>query len=691
MTIWAFIPLITFLTYLALLILTVPSLERRVNRVFALYLGAAAIWSFASFMLHINLFPEQALYWNELLPAALVWTLLAYYHFIRAYCNKRAGMGVVIGYALVALLLGLSLGGFIVKFAHVENGVLHHDLGVSLYFIGAIALTVVGAGLYQLIRRYRSSPDAIERNRTGYLLAGWSILVIFGYSNLVPAWAGLPLDHFGSLANAVIVAYAIHRYQLLDLKRVLRRGLVYSSLTIIFTAQYLLLLLILQEFFTDWTAQGGLALAALLAVLVALLFNPLRNLIQNWIDRLFYRETYDYRQMLLSLSDQISNVLDLGDVAQSILVPIVEAMHAKQAALLFPQIESGDFDAQFVQQAGKGTTSVKLRFAGDNPIVTWLTTEGKTLRRELIDVIPQLKGLWEKEKAVLDELELALLCPIRSKGRLSGILAVGAKKSGIPYSDEEIDLLMTMANEAAVAIENARMLDSLRIEQLRVKRLLEQVSNTQEEERKRISADLHDSVAQWLAAASYRAQTVNALLSRGGVNDKARDELDAMESTIDKSLKELRRVVIALRPPALEELGLNHALKQSLEELQAVGVECRFSRTGESFRLPLDVEIAVYRVVQEAVNNIRKHAKATQASLHLQYREDRLQVQVRDNGRGFDLSRTLDSAISVGHMGLLGMKERVEALGGDVKIRTSQDGGTLITLSFPIQSPVEEK
>jgi two-component system sensor histidine kinase DegS len=282
-----------------------------------------------------------------------------------------------------------------------------------------------------------------------------------------------------------------------------------------------------------------------------------------------------------------------------------------------------------------------------------------------------------------------LLCPIRSKGKLIGILAVGKKQSGSPYSDEEVDLLMTIANEAAVAIENARMLDSLKNEQLRVSQLLTQAVQTQEEERKRISADLHDSVAQWLAAASYRAQTVNALLS-GNDSDEAQGELAAMESTIDKSLKELRRVVTGLRPPALDELGLSHALRQSLENLKTDGVDCRFSEVGTPVRLPSSMEIAVYRVVQETLTNVRKHADATKVNLRLQFKADELLVEIRDNGKGFDLSQTLDSAISVGHMGLLGMKQRVETLGGDIKIKTGEGAGTTMILRLPVQPQIEE-
>jgi signal transduction histidine kinase len=103
------------------------------------------------------------------------------------------------------------------------------------------------------------------------------------------------------------------------------------------------------------------------------------------------------------------------------------------------------------------------------------------------------------------------------------------------------------------------------------------------------------------------------------------------------------------------------------------------------------MEIAVYRVVQESLANIRKHAQASRVSLRVQFQEDTLLIEIRDNGQGFDLSQTLDSAISVGHMGLLGMKQRAEMLGGDFKIRTGEGAGTTVTLNFPLQTKVERR
>jgi len=626
--IYVLIPLICCVAYgaLAAIALRHPT---RMRIAFALYLLAGVGWSLASAMAHVGFAHQQTYFWAKLIVVTGWPMMVFYYHFVRRFTNN-------------------------------------------------------------LVRHYRGLTDPIARSRVGYLLLGVIAFAALGSTDLIAPLLKYPIDYVGGVVNALIISYAILRYQLLDIKLVMRKGLVYSSLTVFLTALYLLLLFILQMFLHDWAGYSSLALAAGFAILMAVLFNPLRNFLQKGIDRIFFRETYDYRQMLLNFSDRISNVLDLGELAQSILDPIVKALHVKQAALLFPRIESGNFTTQFVQQATTEKPSTKLRFTNDNPIVTWLATEGKALRRELIDIIPQFKSLWEAERVVFKAPGVELLCPIRSKGKLIGILAVGKKQSDSPYSDEEVDLLMTIANEAAVAIENARMLDSLKNEQSRARQFLAQAIQAQEEERKRISADLHDSVAQWLAAASYRAQTVNALLS-GNDSNEAQDELAAMESTIDKSLKELRRVVTGLRPPALDELGLSHALRQSLEDLKTDGVACRFSEVGTPARLPSSTEIAVYRLVQEALTNVRKHADATKVNLRLQFQTDELLVEVRDNGKGFDLSRTLDSAISVGHMGLLGMKQRVETLGGDIKIKAGEGAGTTIILRLPIQPQIEER
>ncbi|MFC2034304.1 histidine kinase N-terminal 7TM domain-containing protein [Chloroflexota bacterium] len=657
----------------------------RARVIFALYLTAGAGWSFTSAMAHSGFDHETTYMWAKLIGLTGTSMMVLYYHFVLRFTEKRPGKLLYIGYGSWLTITIFAILGYVQRDAYSIDGRLFidYDNHIGFYAVSIYSMFFMSTAIFHLIKHYHNSTDKITRNRTIYLLLGIACFALFGFTDLAPPLLRYPLDYVGGVLNGLIISYVIMKYQLLDIKIVARKGLVYSGLTIIITTTYLMLIVILQTVFHEWVGYTSLLIAGILALSVAIVFNPLRDFLQKRIDHIFYRQTYDYRQMLINFSNKISNVLDLDELADNILEPIVNNMHVNDVALLFPAIESGSFNTRFSLKTESEETPSKLKLYNDNPIVTWLANEGKVLRQEMIDVIPQFKGLWEVERVAIDALGVEMFCPIRSKGKLIGILALGQKQSDTSFSDEEADLLMAMANEAAVVVDNARMLDSLKSQQLQVEQLLAQVVLAQEEERNRISIDLHDGVAQWLVAASYRIQSFSHGLT-GKESSETRDDLTNMESTINKSLKELRRVVIGLRPPALDELGLSHALMQSLEDLKVDGIECNFSQDGTLVRLPSSMEIAAYRVVQETLSNIRKHAKASKVELYLQFLENNLMVEIRDNGKGFDLSQTLGSAISVGHMGLLGMKQRAEMLGGDIRIKTREGKGTIITLTLPI-------
>ncbi len=659
--------------------------------VFTAYLLCGAVWSMVSAIAQSGLFQEQTYTLAKLLLISAFPMIIFYYHFVRLLTKQSLGLFGYLGYAVSIAVIVLTARGYFLLDAYYAEGRLQVDYGsgvFNLHIIAAVGFPFVARAMIYLLRQYHTLTDPAARNRFAYLLVGISVFILLASKDLYQSLLRYPIDYAGGIINGVFITYAILKYQLLDIKLVLRKGLIYTALTAFLTGLYFVTLLILQVSFHELTGYRSLALAAVYAVAVAILFNPIRNQIQKWIDRVFYRQTYDYRQMLLHFSNKVSNVLDLNELAHSILEPVVNSMHVKRASLLLPEIASGDFITRFARQGNGDETTAKLKLANDNPIVPWLEGEGKALHQRLIDIRPQFKGLWEIEKTAIKALGIELLCPIRSKGKLIGILALSKKQSDSPYSDEEVDLLMTMANEAGIVMENARMLDSLKAQQLQVEQLLAQVVLAQEEERNRISIDLHDSVAQWLVGASYRLQTFGQIIAG---DERAHRELADMEQTVTKSLKELRRVVVGLRPPALDELGLTHALRQSLEELQNEKKDCQFTVKGEPFRLSSSMEIAVYRVVQETLSNIRKHAAASKVKLSLQFQKNRLTVEIGDNGKGFDLNQTLGSAIAVGHMGLLGMKQRAEMMGGNIKINSREGAGTTVTLSLPVQSNKEEK
>ncbi len=457
MTIWAVIPLISCLTYIGLFVIAIQHVDKPVNRVFSLYLAVASAWSFTSFMLHLNASPEHAVLWNQILLIPMMWVPVAYYHFTRSYANKPAGRGIYLGYVFLLVITGLSLSGNIVKSAYVVNGVLHHDLGYMLYVLGAATLTFVAAVMLVLVQKYRSSTDPADRNRTMYLITGWSILVFFGYSNLIPATAGLPLDHIGSLFNAVIISYAIFRYQLLNIRFVMRRVLAYSILIAGLIGIYMGSTFLGQKFLPDQPAYSIVLFATVVTLLLAMFARPLRYNIQEGIDRLYYRGTYDYRQALLSFSSKMGNILNLNELADEMLPSITKALNILQAKLLFQDVTSEDFTTQFTYPKVEGDLSDEPKFSVDNPIVVWLDKKGKPINLEQIDIIPEFKGLWESEKEQIVALNLGLLYPLKSRGRLIGILALGKKRHGRSYSHEDMELVNSMASQADVLIENAQL------------------------------------------------------------------------------------------------------------------------------------------------------------------------------------------------------------------------------------------
>ncbi|MBN2239366.1 MAG: GAF domain-containing protein [Dehalococcoidales bacterium] len=684
------IPLICAVIYGTLTVIALLRITR-VRVVFALYLFTAVLWSLSSAMTHYNLGDSQTYFWGKMIVTACLPMIVFYYQFVRNFTRKKTDIWTCLGYAaMVACSIVSSTGLFLKDVLYSDGNLKLVYSPVATAFVVGFILCYVTATAGILVSYYRNSLDRIERRKTVYLLVGMGVFAFFSLSKAVPGLAQYQLDYVGGTLNAVIISYVILKYQLLDIKLVLRKGLVYSGLTVFLSTVYLLLLAAVQLFFQDKLGYTSLALAAIIALMTAVLFSPLRDLLQKVIDRLFYRDTYDYRRMLLSFSNRINNVLDLDELQHSIIQPLVESMRVKKAALLFPEVGTGEYCVRFINREGSDTPFSKFRLLNDNPIITWLGSKGEVLKRDMIEIVPQFKGLWEVEKTTLDVTGVELLCPIQSKGQLIGILALGEKETGEIFTDEEADLIKTMSNEAAVALENARMLDNIKSQQLQVEQLLGQVVLAQEEERNRISIDLHDSVAQWLVAVSYGIQTYRHALPEEEA-EKARAELTDMEKTITKSLKELRRVVVGLRPPSLDELGLTHSIQQILHELEADGIQVQYFQTGNPVRLPSSIEIAVYRVVQEAITNIRKHAKATRVKLDVGFHEDGLQVEITDNGHGFNLSRTLDSAITVGHLGLLGMRQRADMLGGRMDIRTSEGVGTTISFDFPVGARLEER
>lgn len=212
----------------------------------------------------------------------------------------------------------------------------------------------------------------------------------------------------------------------------------------------------------------------------------------------------------------------------------------------------------------------------------------------------------------------------------------------------------------------------------------------QEEERKRIAREIHDGVAQSLANVVLRAEIAERMIGKQEY-DVVKEEISDLKSQVRSGLEEIRKIMFNLRPMALDDLGLIPTLRKYTQDFEEkTKIRTRFDMIGNEKRLPSALEVAVYRLVQEAFSNVMKHAKATFMSLEVSFQKHMMKVTVKDNGVGFLAHEERMKTDGTGY-GLIGMRERVDLLEGRLEIHSELNTGTIITMLIPISMDNEKE
>jgi len=212
-----------------------------------------------------------------------------------------------------------------------------------------------------------------------------------------------------------------------------------------------------------------------------------------------------------------------------------------------------------------------------------------------------------------------------------------------------------------------------------------QLIRSQEQERQRIAGDLHDSLGQNLLVAKNLA-----LIGLNGGTSPAETakQFHDISHAVSEALSETRRISKALRPPELDRMGLTKALRGMVQRAsEASGIECRITMDDIDGLLPASEEINIYRLVQEAMNNIVKHSQAGRVEVQLRHHPNHLELSIADDGRGFDVNKVRDSDSPHAGVGLTGMEERTRLAGGDFRITSRVGSGTVVNIRIPVKAP----
>jgi signal transduction histidine kinase len=472
-----------------------------------------------------------------------------------------------------------------------------------------------------------------------FMVAYFTTEFLFNTVNILPSWelynAILYIAILALLLLPICAYIAILRYRLYDIDVVINRTLVYGALSACVVGIYVLAVGALGALFQ---ARGNLGVSLLATGAVAVLFQPLRSRLQRGVNRLMYGERDDPYAVTSRLGRRLEATLTPDAVLPTVVETIAQALKLPYAAILLKEGES------FRTAAAYGTP------------------------RGEPEVLPLV---YQREEI--------------------GRLALAPRAPGEGFSDADKRLLEDLARHAEVAVHAVRLTADLQ-------RSRERLVATREEERRRLRRDLHDGLGPTLASLALKLDAARKLVRRKPGD--AEELLSHLKDQTQDTVGDVRRLVYGLRPPALDDLGLVAAVRQQAESHGFV-VD-GFSGDTETVAgedglvlfslaipedlppLPAAVEVAAYRVAQEALTNVARHAHAKTCHVHLSLDEGAgvLGLEITDDGAGIPEDR-------VGGVGLSSMRERAEELGGTLAIEPEPEGGTRVLARLPLPAPKE--
>jgi signal transduction histidine kinase len=482
------------------------------------------------------------------------------------------------------------------------------------------------------IYRYRKVSNIEQRQQTKWVVLGLTAAAMIEMINrLLPLifpslahYGGFysfvtdTLSSYGFLLIPLTIGFAILRYRLWDIDIIIKRALVYGILTACVIGWYVLVVGYLGALFHT---GSNLAFSLLATGLVAVLFQPLRELLQRGVNRLFYGQRDEPYRVISQLGLRMEATLAPDAVLSAIVETVAQALKLPYSSI------SLKHDQAFSIAASYGT-----------------------------------------------EREPLLHVPLMYQTEQVGELLLAPRARGESFTPADRRLLEDLARQVGIAAHAVRLTTDL--QQSR-----ERLVTAREEERRRLRRDLHDGLGPALASITLKLDAARNLLSR---DPSAADALlvDLKKQT-QAAVSDIRRLVYDLRPPSLDELGLIQALREQAEQYNYNNLRITLESPEPLPPLPAAVEVATYRIVQEAMTNVVRHSEANNCTIRFTFDQD-LDIEICDDGRGISEEQRAG-------VGLTSIRERVSELGGLCEIEARPGGGTRLHVRLPITKSTERE
>jgi PAS domain S-box-containing protein len=446
---------------------------RRLYQVFSLWSLVLALDSLLLLGLYIAPSARFARIWAQITGPGYYLIPPTSLHFVLVFTGSTSKVKkttVHLCYGIAAAFIVLSLTPSF-QIHYVKTGPKYSPSGGFLYAASLLTLlAVVSGALFQVIYSYRKTSSYHERNQYKMLFIAGIFAFIVGSSGALLSYGVeiYPLSSLAFTVYALILAYAIVRHRFLDIEVVIKKSVVYASLTLCVAGGYAVVMLVANAVFSVASPTTSIPINAAVIVAIAFVFQPLRTSIQSFVDRKFFREKYSYRETLRRFSNDIITIIGIEELSLRLVTVVTDTVKVANTRLFLRDTESGSY--QMVAEKQHGAEAVyypgELRKPLAQPkMVTHLENMRQILDR---DELAYRKTASSRPNAgteaagllnALESMEAHLLMPIVLKGKMTGLFAIGVKLSEEGFSSQDVELLQIILNQTAIAVENSELYD----------------------------------------------------------------------------------------------------------------------------------------------------------------------------------------------------------------------------------------
>jgi signal transduction histidine kinase len=651
------LPLVAFVlnvSLAALALLRNPG--SRLNRVFAYFASSMALWNFGSFILRRSPDEWTAYFAEILIHAGIIAVPAFYYHFVLIFLDSttRHRPSLVLAYLIAFVYELINLSGTPLFMTGVQTTYWGWAPATGpLYLPNFLALYgFMIYGVYQLVKDSRGIDSSFRRNRGTLIVLGTLVSLAGGFvdfarfllARVIPAADYVyPLGIPANMVFALMLGTSIVRYRLFAVTVAVKKTAVYALVGTVLTAILAVFTKVIEDAF-DLKEASALWMVVPMGGIITLLISPLGKGLDDRIQRLTFSKRRGCYETLLQLSKRMSSILNFNELVDTLVHGLVRGIPGTHATLMIHDPATGAFlNYREETTLDEGASVDAIR--ADSPIVQWLSGTDGLLVKEEAKLNPRIARYFETAEGELEAIKAALIVPLKVENKLNGILLLGEKLSGEIYDDQELDMLLLLATQAAISLENARLYENLATSNAR---LLE-ASRLKSQFLANMSHELRTPLNSIIGFSKVLLNRLDGELTERqdayvrSVHNSSRHLLELINSILDFSRIEAGK--FEMRPESVDLLDvLDECIESSMPLVRDKRVKLEKDVPVELAPVHAD-RTRIKQVMLNLLSNAIKFTHSGRVLVHVRPEGDAVHVSVADTGIGIspgDLQRLFE-------------------------------------------------